>query len=49
MWNLDNIWLQENKLSGWQMSCEARRKIIFFLDKYIKYPNWSQELKNIYE
>jgi predicted AAA+ superfamily ATPase len=46
---LDNIWFAENKLSTLTDSFVKRGGKYLFLDEVHKYPNWSQELKNIYD
>jgi hypothetical protein len=47
--NLDNIWFAENKLSGMADNFVKQGGKYLFLDEIHKYPNWSQELKNIYD
>lgn len=47
--SLDNIWFAENKLSTLTDSFVKRGGKYLFLDEVHKYPNWSQELKNIYD
>lgn len=47
--SLDNIWFGENKLSTLTDSFVKRGGKYLFLDEVHKYPNWSQELKNIYD
>jgi hypothetical protein len=47
--NLDNIWFAENKLSGMADDFVKQGGKYLFLDEIHKYPNWSQELKNIYD
>lgn len=47
--SLDNIWFAENKLSALTDHFVKRGGKFLFLDEVHKYPNWSQELKNIYD
>ncbi len=47
--SLDNIWFAENKLSALTDAFVKRGGKYLFLDEVHKYPNWSQELKNIYD
>lgn len=47
--SLDNIWFAENKLSTLTEDFVKRGGKYLFLDEVHKYPNWSQELKNIYD
>ena len=47
--SLDNIWFAENKLSALTDNFVKRGGKFLFLDEVHKYPNWSQELKNIYD
>lgn len=47
--SLDNIWFAENKLSILTDTFVKRGGKYLFLDEVHKYPNWSQELKNIYD
>lgn len=47
--SLDNIWFAENKLSMLTETFVKRGGKYLFLDELHKYPNWSQELKNIYD
>jgi predicted AAA+ superfamily ATPase len=47
--SLDNIWFAENKLSTLTDTFAKRGGKYLFLDEVHKYPNWSQELKNIYD
>lgn len=47
--SLDNIWFAENKLSTLTDTFVKRGGKFLFLDEVHKYPNWSQELKNIYD
>jgi predicted AAA+ superfamily ATPase len=46
---LDNIWFAENKLSKLVNDFVKKGGKYLFLDEVHKYPNWSQELKNIYD
>jgi predicted AAA+ superfamily ATPase len=47
--SLDNIWFSENRLSDLADTFVKRGGKYLFLDEVHKYPNWSQELKNIYD
>lgn len=47
--NLDNIWFTEHKLYDMADLFVKRGGKYLFLDEVHKYPNWSQELKNIYD
>lgn len=47
--SLDNIWFAENTLSNLTDQFVKRGGKFLFLDEVHKYPNWSQELKNIYD
>lgn len=47
--SLDNIWFAENKLSDLTDAFAKKGGKYLFLDEVHKYPNWSQELKNIYD
>ncbi len=47
--SLDNIWFAENSLSSLADNFVKRGGKFLFLDEVHKYPNWSQELKNIYD
>jgi predicted AAA+ superfamily ATPase len=47
--SLDNIWFAENTLSALTDQFVKRGGKFLFLDEVHKYPNWSQELKNIYD
>ncbi|CAM4372104.1 ATP-binding protein [Gillisia limnaea] len=47
--SLDNIWFAENKLTGLTDEFIKKGGKFLFLDEVHKYPNWSQELKNIYD
>lgn len=47
--SLDNIWFSENRLSDMADMFVMRGGKYLFLDEVHKYPNWSQELKNIYD
>lgn len=47
--SLDNIWFAENSLSSLTDNFVKRGGKFLFLDEVHKYPNWSQELKNIYD
>jgi len=47
--SLDNLWFSKNNLLSFVDSFEKRGGKYLFLDEVHKYPNWSQELKNIYD
>jgi len=47
--SLDNIWFAENKLSTMADEFVKKGGRHLFLDEVHKYPNWSQEIKNIYD
>lgn len=47
--SLDNIWFSENKLVALVDNFVKRGGRYLFLDEVHKYPNWSVELKNIYD
>lgn len=47
--SLDNIWFSENKLVTLVDDFVKRGGRYLFLDEVHKYPNWSVELKNIYD
>jgi len=47
--SLHNIWFAENKLSLLADDFVKYGGKFLFLDQIHKYPNWSQELKNIYD
>ena len=47
--SLDNIWFANNTLSDLTDQFVKRGGKYLFLDEVHKYPNWSQELKNIYD
>lgn len=47
--SLDNIWFSENTLSSLVDQFVKQGGNYLFLDEVHKYPNWSQELKNIYD
>jgi len=47
--SLDNIWFSNNSLSDLVDSFVKRGGKYLFLDEVHRYPNWSQELKNIYD
>ena len=46
---LDNIWFANNTLSDLTDYFVKRGGKYLFIDEVHKYPNWSQELKNIYD
>jgi hypothetical protein len=45
----DNLWFSENTLVGLADEFSKKGGRFLFLDEVHKYPNWSQELKNIYD
>lgn len=47
--SVDNIWFSEHKLYDMATGFANRGGKFLFLDEVHKYPNWSQELKNIYD
>jgi len=47
--SLDNIWFAENKLTNLADDFVKKGGKYLFLDEVHKYPNWAQELKNIYD
>ena len=47
--SLDNIWFGQNSLSSLTDYFVKHGGKFLFLDEVHKYPNWSQELKNIYD
>jgi predicted AAA+ superfamily ATPase len=47
--SLDNIWFTENTVSALADQFVKQGGKFLFLDEVHKYPNWSQELKNIYD
>ena len=47
--SLDNIWFANNKLIDLADQFVKKGGTHLFLDEVHKYPNWSQELKNIYD
>ena len=47
--SVDNIWFTEHKLYDMASDFAKRGGRFLFLDEVHKYPNWSQELKNIYD
>lgn len=46
---VDNIWFSEHKLYDFASDFAKKGGRYLFLDEVHKYPNWSQELKNIYD
>ncbi len=46
---LDNIWFSENRLVDLAEKFVKQGGTHLFLDEVHKYPNWAQELKNIYD
>lgn len=47
--SVDNIWFSEHKLYDVATDFAKRGGRYLYLDEVHKYPNWSQELKNIYD
>lgn len=47
--SVDNIWFSEHRLYDMASEFAKRGGKYLFLDEVHKYPNWSQELKNIYD
>lgn len=47
--SLDNIWFADNTISSLVDQFVKQGGKFLFLDEVHKYPNWSQELKNIYD
>ncbi len=48
--SIDNIWFSQNRLSDFVNELyESYGVRIFFFDEVHKYPQWNQELKNIYD
>ncbi len=47
--SLDSIWFTENTLSALADQFVKQGGNYLFLDEVHKYPNWSQELKNVYD
>ena len=47
--SLDNIWFAKNTVSSLADQFVKQGGTYLFLDEVHKYPNWSQELKNIYD
>ncbi len=47
--SLDSIWFAENKLTTLTDNFVKQGGKYLFLDEVHKYPNWAQELKNIYD
>ena len=47
--SLDNIWFTEHKLYDFTDAFVKQGGQFLFLDEVHKYPNWSQEIKNIYD
>ena len=47
--SLDDIWFSEHKLVELAAAFSKKGGVYLFLDEVHKYPNWSQELKNIYD
>ncbi|MCO5254552.1 MAG: AAA family ATPase [Bacteroidetes bacterium] len=47
--SLDNVWFNNNRLIDLAITFEKSGGKYLFLDEVHKYPNWSQEIKNIYD
>lgn len=47
--SLDNIWFSENRLVHLAEKFSKQGGTHLFLDEVHKYPNWAQEIKNIYD
>ena len=47
--SLDSIWFADNRISSLVDWFVKRGGKFLFLDEVHKYPNWSQEIKNIYD
>ena len=47
--SVDNIWFSDHKLYDFASDFAKKGGRYLFLDEVHKYPNWSQELKNIYD
>ena len=47
--SLDHIWFAENRLTDLTDNFVKKGGKFLFLDEVHKYPNWAQELKNIYD
>ncbi len=47
--SLDDLWFAENKLVDLADTFVKQGGAYLFLDEVHKYPNWSQEIKNIYD
>lgn len=47
--SLDNIWFSENRLVELADNFVKKGGTHLFLDEVHKYPNWAQEIKNIYD
>lgn len=47
--SLDNLWFGENTLIGLADSFKKRGGTHLFLDEVHKYPDWSRQIKNIYD
>ena len=47
--SLDNIWFSEQNLADFVDDFVKRGGKKLFIDEIHKYPNWAQELKNIYD
>lgn len=45
----DNLWFSENSLVDLADEFTKKGGLYLFLDEVHKYPNWSQEIKNIYD
>jgi len=47
--SLDHLYFSNNSLLDFADSFQKKGGMILFLDEVHKYPNWSQEIKNIYD
>lgn len=47
--SLDDLWFADNKLTDFTEQFVKEGGRFLFLDEVHKYPNWSQEIKNIYD
>lgn len=46
---MDDIYFTSNSLSDFAMQFRQQGGVIMFIDEMHKYPNWAQEIKNIYD
>ncbi|MDR1610890.1 MAG: AAA family ATPase [Candidatus Symbiothrix sp.] len=47
--SLDHLWFSSNRLYDLAVEFDKMGGRVLFLDEVHKYPNWSQEIKNIYD